>query len=148
MTHICIGKLTIVGSDNGLALTNAGIFLIGASGTNFSEILIETRIFSFKKMGLKASSAKWRPFCLGLNVLMDVIFGHFFFLGGGGGGGGVGVFFCSICNFTLWAASGQLTSFDFENIVYVWQWVCKSDKIISTAFILRWHRNVHIIFIK
>ena len=35
-------------------------------GTNFSEILI----FSLKKMRLKVSSAKWRPFCLGLNVLV------------------------------------------------------------------------------
>ena len=81
MTHICVGKLSVIGSDNGLSpgrcqaiiWTNAGIFLISASGTNFSEILIEIRIFSFKKMGLKASSAKWQPFFLGLNVLTDVL---------------------------------------------------------------------------
>ena len=42
--------------------------LIGTLGTNFSEILIEIHIFSFKKMHLKTSSAKWWPFCLGLNV--------------------------------------------------------------------------------
>ena len=68
---------TIIGSDNGLSpgrrqaiiWTNAGILLTGTLGTNFREILIEIRIFSFKKMGLKVSSAKWRPFCLGLNVL-------------------------------------------------------------------------------
>ena len=77
MTHICVSKQTIIGSDNGLSpgrcqaiiWTNAGILLIGTSGTNFSEILIEIRIFSFKKMGMKVSSANWRPFCLGLNVL-------------------------------------------------------------------------------
>ena len=77
MTHICVGNLTIIGSDNGLApgrrqaiiWTNAGILLIGSLGTNFSEILIEILKFSFKKMHLKISSAKWRPFCLGLNVL-------------------------------------------------------------------------------
>ena len=77
-THICVGKLTTIGSDNGLSpgrrqaiiWTNAGILLIGPLGTNFSEILVEIRIFSFKKMGLKVSSAKWRPFCLGLNVLI------------------------------------------------------------------------------
>ena len=34
-----------------------------------SEILIGIQIFSFKKMHLKLSSAKWRPVCLGLNVL-------------------------------------------------------------------------------
>ena len=32
-------------------------------GTNFSEILSEIDTFSFKKMRLKTSSAKWRPFC-------------------------------------------------------------------------------------
>ena len=77
MTHICVGNLTIIGSDNGLSpgrrqaiiWTNAGILLIGPLGTNFSEILIEILTFSFKKMRLKMSSAKRRPFCLGLNVL-------------------------------------------------------------------------------
>ena len=77
VTHMCVSKRTIIGWDNGLSpgrrqaiiWTNAGILLIGHSGTNFSEILIEIVTFSFKKMRLKVSSAKWRPFCLGLNVL-------------------------------------------------------------------------------
>ena len=77
MTHICVGKLAITVSGNGLSpgwhqaiiWTNAGIFLIWTLGTNFSEILIEIHIFSFKKMHLKLSSAKWHPFCLGLTVL-------------------------------------------------------------------------------
>ena len=80
MTHICVGNLTIIGSDNGLSpgrrqaiiRTNAGILLIRPLGTDFSEILIEIVIFSFKKMRLKVSSAKRRPFCLGLNVLNGV----------------------------------------------------------------------------
>ena len=75
--HICVSKLSIIGSDNGVPLgrrqaiirTNAGILLIRPLGTNFSEILIEILIFSFKKVHLKISSAKWRPFCLDLNVL-------------------------------------------------------------------------------
>ena len=79
VTHICVSKLTITGSDNGLSpdrrqaiiWNNAGILLMGPSGTNFSEILIEILTFSFKKMRLKVSSAKRRPFCLGLNVLTD-----------------------------------------------------------------------------
>ena len=50
--------------------TNAGILLIGPLETNFSEILIEIHTFSFKKMHLKMSSGKSRPFCLGLNVLI------------------------------------------------------------------------------
>ena len=49
--------------------TNGGILLIEPLGTNFSDILIEIHAFSFKKMHLKMSSGKWRPFCLGLNVL-------------------------------------------------------------------------------
>ena len=77
-THICVGKLTTIASDNGFSpgrrqaiiWTNAGILLIGPLGTNYNEILIGIHTFSFKKMHLKMSSAKWRPFCLGLNVLM------------------------------------------------------------------------------
>ena len=49
--------------------TNAGIFLIGPLGTNFNEILIKIYTFSFKKMHLKMSSGKWRPFCPSLIVL-------------------------------------------------------------------------------
>ena len=68
----------MIGSDYGLSpgrrqaiiWTNAGILLIGPLGTNFSEIFIEIQIFSHIKMHLKMSSAKGRPFCLGLNVLM------------------------------------------------------------------------------
>ena len=53
--------------------TNAGMLLIGPLGTNFSEIIIGIQRFSFKKMHLNMSSARWRPFCLGLNVLMDLL---------------------------------------------------------------------------
>ena len=75
--YICVSKLTIIGSDNGLSpgwrqaiiWTNAGILLIGPLGINFSEILITILTFSFKKMHLKLLSAKWQPFCLGFNVL-------------------------------------------------------------------------------
>ena len=77
MTYICVGELAIIGSDNGLApgrrqaiiRTKAGILLIEPLRTNFSEISIEIHTFSFKEMHLKMSSGKWRPFCLGLNVL-------------------------------------------------------------------------------
>ena len=64
-------------SGNGLSpvgrqavtLTNAGLLSIGPLGTNFSEIWIKMQNFSFMKMHSKMSFAKWRPFCLGLNVL-------------------------------------------------------------------------------
>ena len=79
VTHIGVGNLSIIASDNGLSpsrrqaiiWTNAGILLTGPLRTNFSEILIEIHSFSFKKMHLKRSSAKWRPFCLGLNGFGD-----------------------------------------------------------------------------
>ena len=83
MTHICINKLTIIGSDNGLSpgrqaiiwtntglspgrrraiiWTNTGILLIGLMGRNFTEILIEIYTFSLKKMHLQMSG-KWRSF--------------------------------------------------------------------------------------
>ena len=80
VTHICVGNLTIIGSDNGLSpgrrqaitWTNVGILLIGPLGTNFSEMLIEIHTFSFKKIHLKMLIGKWRPFCLSLNVLMPL----------------------------------------------------------------------------
>ena len=73
-------ELTIIGSDNGLSpgqrqaiiWTNAEILLIGPLATNFSEISIGIQTFSFKKMHLNMSSTKWHPFCLGLNVLINI----------------------------------------------------------------------------
>ena len=81
VTHICVSKLTIIGSDNGsspgrrqaIIWTNDGILLTGPLGTNFSENLIEILTLSFTKVRLKVSSAKWRPICLGLNVLSLMI---------------------------------------------------------------------------
>ena len=73
VVHICVGKLTTIGSDNGLwpgrhqaiLWTNAGILLIRPLGTNFN-VLLEILFFSFKKM-------QRHPFCLGLNVLNVII---------------------------------------------------------------------------
>ena len=80
VTHICVSESPIIGSDNGLSpgrrqaiiWTNAGTLLIRTLGINISEILSEIHTFSFKKMYLKMSSGKRRPFCLGLNVLKPV----------------------------------------------------------------------------
>ena len=77
VTHICVDELTIIGSDNSLSpgrrqaiiWTNAGILLIEPLRTNFSEISIAIHTFPYKEIHLKMSSGKWRPFCLGLNVL-------------------------------------------------------------------------------
>ena len=52
---------TLAGRRQAIIWTNARILLIGPLGTNFIEIFIGIQTFSFKK---------WRPFCLGPNVLL------------------------------------------------------------------------------
>ena len=77
----CVGKLTIIASHNRLSpgrrqaiiWTNAGILLFGPLERNFTEIFIKIHTFLFNKMHLKMSSAKWRQFCLGLNVLINAV---------------------------------------------------------------------------
>ena len=75
VTYICLSTEIIIGSDNGMSLgqaiiwAKAGTVLVRPLGTNFCGILIQYHTFSFKKKHLKMSSRKWRPFCLGLNVL-------------------------------------------------------------------------------
>ena len=77
VTRICIGNLTIVGSDDDLSpsrhqsiiWTNAGIMLIRTLGTNYSEILSESLTFTCKKMHFKIYLGTWRPFCLGFNMM-------------------------------------------------------------------------------
>ena len=79
--HIWVDNLTIIGSDNGLSpgrrqaiiWISDGILWIWPLGINFSEILIKFLTFWFKKMCLNVSFAKWRPFCLGLNVLSCIV---------------------------------------------------------------------------
>ena len=71
VTHICVRKLTIIGSDNGLSpdrhqaiiRTNAGILLIETLRTNFSGILTKIHTFSFKKIHLKMSAILSGPQC-------------------------------------------------------------------------------------
>ena len=66
-----------IGSDNGLSPIrrqaiieiNAVLLPIWPFRTNFSEILIKIQNFSFTKIHLKISSAKWRPFCKGRDEL-------------------------------------------------------------------------------
>ena len=68
-----------IGSDNGLSPirrqaiieTNAQLLSIGLLGTNFSEISIKIQNFSFTKMHLKTSYAKWRPFHPGGDELSE-----------------------------------------------------------------------------
>ena len=66
LTHVCVSKSTTIGSYNGLspAAPNhyPGILIIRTSDPNFNEIITENHTFSFKKMHVKTSSAKWRLF--------------------------------------------------------------------------------------
>ena len=80
VTNISDGKLTIIGSDNGLSpdqrqaiiWTNAGILSIGPLGTNSSEILITIQTFSFKKMHLNMSSGvSSQPQCVKKKCLVE-----------------------------------------------------------------------------
>ena len=74
-----------IASGNGLSPVRRQAFTwindnslpIGPLGRNFSEIQIKIQNFSFMKMHLKMSSAKWRPLCRG--------------------GGGVGVVESTLC---------------------------------------------------
>ena len=90
VTHICVGELIIIGSDNGFSLalangfalgrrqaiiwTNAGIWSMGPLGTNFGEILIEIHTFSFTNLNAlenvvcEMASILSRPQCV--NELM------------------------------------------------------------------------------
>ena len=78
VTQICVSKLTVIGSGNGLSpgrcqaiiWTYAWILSIGPMVTNFRKVSIKIRIFSFKKVHFEIST-KWRPFCLGINVLRN-----------------------------------------------------------------------------
>ena len=74
VTHICVGKLTIIGSDNGLGPhrrqaiigTNPGILLIRHVGTKFSEILtaIFTQENAFGSIVCQMAAVLSRPQCL------------------------------------------------------------------------------------
>ena len=72
VTHICISKLTIIGSDNGLppgqrqaiVRTNAGILLIGHLGTNFNQhwyIFIQENVLE-NKIWKMVAILFWAPF--------------------------------------------------------------------------------------
>ena len=73
--HICVSKLTKIGSTlaptrrHVIIWSNDAILLIRTFRTNFSIIISEIHVFSFQKMHLNKSSAKWRHFCHSLYVL-------------------------------------------------------------------------------
>ena len=110
VTHIRVGKPTIIGSDNGLSLerrqaiiwTNAGILLIGPLGTNFSEILIKIQTFASKKIRLKMSSAKCCWFHFGLNVLSNSMCQPHHMVSG------VNIQYCNVTVISLWGYHDEI----------------------------------------
>ena len=77
VTHICVGNLNTISSDNDLSpgrrqaiiWTNAGILFTGPLIISFRKMLLEINTFSFTKMHLKWSSANlaailFRPQCV------------------------------------------------------------------------------------
>ena len=74
VTHICVGKLTIIGSDNGLShgrcqaiiWTNAGILLTGPLGTNVSDqnLYIFIQENAFKNVVWKMAATLSHPQCV------------------------------------------------------------------------------------
>ena len=70
VTHICVSKLSIIGSDSvfspgrsqAIIWTKTGQLSIGPLGTSFGEISNSILTSSFKTMRFKMSSATWRRF--------------------------------------------------------------------------------------
>ena len=149
VTHICISKLTIIGSDNGLSpgrrqaviWTNAGILLIGPYGRNLSEILIEIHTFSFKKMHLKMSSGKRRPFCFGLNALskcpqMNVTGLHWWLTHWGRDK------MDAFSQTTFWNVFSWMKMFEF-GLKFHWKLISKGpiNNILALVQIMAWRRS-------
>ena len=69
-THICVSKLTIIGSDNGLSpdrrqaiiWTNAGLLFIGPLGNRNSNIFIQEN--AFESVVCKTAAILSRPQCV------------------------------------------------------------------------------------
>ena len=84
MTHICVSTLITNGSDNGLSPGRHQARICTNSGSNVNRTLRNKlqwnfdriHTFSFKKMHLKMSSGKWRPFCVGFSALKYISYGH------------------------------------------------------------------------
>ena len=141
VTHICLSKFTIIGSDNGsspgrrqaIIWTNAWILLIWPLGTKFSEIIIKLHTFSYMKMHLKLSSAEWRWFRLGLHDLINTT------------GGTCAVWCCLLTNCLLYGGP-----------LYVNAWLSRPSSRCSRSLpwshrmivILCSHHSIHFFLLK
>ena len=137
--HICVGNLSVIGSDNGVSpgwrqainWTNAGILLIGPLETNFSEILIQLVAFSFNKMRLKVSIAKWRLYCLGINVLKGRDY-HLSFLHCQGSYKGLLLWSETDTGDDLLLNLCQVISRTSADLLFIWSF-CTNSMILSTC---------------
>ena len=88
VTHICVSKLTIIGSDNvlspdrrqGIIWINDGLLLIGPWGTNFSSSL--THISATSPQLIKQQSIFSYPYiwCVVLDETIDGALRHFYLM--------------------------------------------------------------------
>ena len=77
VTYICVGNLTTIGSDKGLSpgqrqaitWTNVGILLIGPPRNKLQWNVYRNSYIFTQENSFEIVVCKWRPFCLGLNVL-------------------------------------------------------------------------------
>ena len=85
VTHLCVGKLSIIGSDTGLSpgrrqaiiWTNTGILLIGPLGTNFnrnSNIFIQEN--AFENVVCEMASILSRPQCVDTYECIGFVTSH------------------------------------------------------------------------
>ena len=122
-----------IGSDNGLSpirrqaiiWTNAGVLSIEPLGINFNEILIKIQHFSFTKMHLKISSAKWKPFCSGRNEL-TVLRWHIIL----------------ICIFRHKPISHHFTG-NISKYIFSKETLCNFTEVCSYEPMMDWYRTAH-----
>ena len=82
MTHICVIKLTSIGSDNGLSSgrrqaimwANARILLIAPLGINFNEILIQNLYILIQENAFENLVCEMSAILSGSNVFMPHVF--------------------------------------------------------------------------
>ena len=72
VTHICVSKLIIIGSDSGLAPSLYLNQRWNIVNSNLKNKLLWNSYIFIHENAFEMSSGKWRPFCLTLNVLISV----------------------------------------------------------------------------
>ena len=79
VTHICVGNLITIGSDNGLSpgrcqviiWTNTGIHIVYWTTRNTPQWNVNRNSYIYIQGNTFVNVCKWRQFCLGLNMLIQ-----------------------------------------------------------------------------